>query len=140
MPRPQVRLALGLLLRKSHQRAAGALNVSLSPLGLTGRHFGVMMLLHREGTSTQRDLIRHTGSDKAGMARTIADLESLGYLTRTRSTSDRRVEHLALAREGEVAFATAQALATDTAHELFDGFTEAELTTLAALLTRFADR
>lgn len=99
-----------------------------------------MMLLHREATSTQRDLIRRTSSDKAGMARTVADLEELGYLTRTRSKNDRRVEHLALTSDGEAAFATAQSLATETALELFDGFTEAELTTLAALLARFADR
>ena len=70
-------LRIGLLLRQAHQRAARALNDALAPLQLTGRHFGVMLLIDRDGVSTQRDLIRQTGSDKAGMVRTVEDLESL---------------------------------------------------------------
>jgi DNA-binding MarR family transcriptional regulator len=132
-----VNLKLGLLLRQSHQRAAGTLNDALAPLGLTGRHFGVMMLLRRDGISTQRDLIRQTGSDKAGMVRTVEDLEKLGYLRRTQSTSDKRVSDLTLTSKGSTAFETAHSLAASAAHELFANFTPAELATLEALLTRF---
>jgi len=138
MPGPPVRLALGLLLRRSHQRAAGELNDALGPLGLTGRHFGVMMLLERDQVSTQRDLIANTGSDKAGMARTVAEIEKLGYLRRERSVDDRRVEHLSLTEAGTQAFATARGLAAGTAARLFEGFTEDELDALAGLLSRFA--
>ena len=137
MAKPSVKLKLGLLLRQSHQRAAGSLNNALTPLGLTGRHFGVMMLLHRDGTSTQRDLIRQTGSDKAGMTRTVEDLENLGYLSRTRSASDKRVADLRLTSDGIEAFGTAQSLAVGAAEELFGSFTSAELETLENLLTRF---
>lgn len=140
MPPPDVRIALGLLLRRSHQRAATALNDVLEPLGLTGRHFGVMLLLDREGVSSQRDLIRLTGSDKAGMARTIADLEQLGYLKRSRSAEDRRVEDLSLTRSGASAFGRAQELASSAATGLFDGFSETELANLASLLRRFTER
>jgi DNA-binding MarR family transcriptional regulator len=138
MPKPHgVNLNLGLLLRQSHQRAAGSLNIALSALGITGRHFGLMMILRRDGVSTQRDLIRQTNSDKAGMVRTVEDLENLGYLSRTQSTSDRRVANLTLTSEGVAAFDTAQRLATGVAEELFGSFTPAELETLEALLTRF---
>lgn len=136
---PHVRLRLGLLLRQSHQRAAAALNDALASLNLTGRHFGVLLLIERDGISTQRDLIRETGSDKAGMVRTVEDLETLGYLSRTRSTSDKRVSELALTETGEAAFEAAKRLAGDAARELFGTFTQAELDTLEALLTRFAD-
>lgn len=138
MPQPRgVNLGLGLLLRQSHQRAAAALNEALSSLGLTGRHFGVMMLLRRDGVSTQRDLIRETGSDKAGTTRTVEDLENLGYLHRTRSTTDRRVAYLALTEEGRRAFEAAQRLARGASQELFASFTPAELETLETLLTKF---
>ena len=137
VPKPAVNLKLGLLLRQSHQRAAGSLNDALAPLGLTGRHFGVMMLMHRDGVSTQRDLIRQTGSDKAGMVRTVEDLENLGYLRRTQSASDKRVSDLTLTRKGSTAFETAQRLAGGAAHELFRTFTPDELDTLEALLTKF---
>lgn len=138
MAKPRgVNLKLGLLLRQAHQRAAGSLNDVLSQLGLTGRHFGVMMLLRRDGISTQRDLIRQTGSDKAGMVRTVEDLENLGYLKRTRSAQDRRVADLTLTGRGVSVYDTAQRLAAGAAEELFAAFTAAELETLEALLARF---
>jgi DNA-binding MarR family transcriptional regulator len=141
MPKPRgVNLKLGLLLRQAHQRAAGSLNDVLSQLGLTGRHFGVMMLLRRDGTSTQRDLIRQTGSDKAGMVRTVEDLENLGYINRTRSIHDGRVTDLNLTGKGIDVYDTAQQLAAGAAEELFTSFTAAELETLEALLTRFVAR
>lgn len=138
MPKPRgVNPKLGLLLRQSHRRAAVALNDALSPLGLTGRHFGVMMILSRDGVSTQRDLIRQTHSDKAGMVRTVEDLEGLGYLTRTQSATDKRVANLTLTERGDAAFETARRLAAGAAGELFGSFTDDELETLEALLTKF---
>jgi DNA-binding MarR family transcriptional regulator len=138
MPMPRgVNLKLGLLLRQSHRRAAGSLNNALASLGLTGRHFGVMTLLRRDGVSTQRDLIRQTGSDKAGMVRTVEDLEALGYLTRTQSASDKRVANLSLTDKGIDAFDAAQRLAAGAAEDLFGAFTHAELEALEALLTKF---
>jgi DNA-binding MarR family transcriptional regulator len=135
----RVNLELGLLLRQSHQRAAGSLNKALGALGLTGRHFGLMMMLRREGVSTQRDLIRRTGSDKAGMVRTVEDLEGLGYLRRTQSVSDRRVAHLTLTDEGNRVFDRAQRLAAGAAGELFETFTPTELETFEALLRKFVE-
>ena len=141
MPPPRrVKLELGLLLRQSHQRAAAALNNALSSFGLTGRHFGVMMIVQREGTSTQRDLIRQTGSDKAGMTRTVADLENLGYLSRTSSASDKRVADLMLTTSGIEVFEAAKRRAAEAAEELFGSFTPDELETLEDLLRRFVGR
>ena len=138
MPKPRgVNLNLGLLLRQAHRRAAGSLNTALSELGLTGRHFGVMMLLRRAGVSTQRDLIRQTGSDKAGMVRTVEDLQNLGYLSRTQSATDRRVADLTLTSKGIDAFDAARRLASGAAEDLFGSFTQGELEILEALLTKF---
>jgi DNA-binding MarR family transcriptional regulator len=135
--REKIKLRLGLLLRQSHRRAAAALNDALSPLQLTGRHFGVMLSLDREGVSSQRRLIRQLGSDKAGMVRTVDDLEALDYLQRTRSSTDRRVSDLALTPEGKRAFGDATTLALSAADQLFRSFTQTELEVLEALLSRF---
>ncbi|RJQ87834.1 MarR family winged helix-turn-helix transcriptional regulator [Amycolatopsis panacis] len=137
MTTPPPTIRLGLLLRQAHRRAAAALNEALGPLGLTGRHFGVLLLIDRDGATTQRDLIRETGSDKAGMVRTVEDLERLGYLTRTRSATDRRVADLTLTPAGEEAFATARELAGKAAGELFGMFRAEETEALEDLLTRF---
>jgi MarR family transcriptional regulator, lower aerobic nicotinate degradation pathway regulator len=140
MPQPpSANLRLGLLLRQSHQRAAASLNDALARLNLTGRHFGVLLLIDRDGVSTQRDLIRETRSDKAGMVRTVEDLEALGYLSRTRSSTDKRVAELTLTEAGQAAFDAAKQLAGKASKELFASFAEAELDTLEALLTRFVE-
>jgi DNA-binding MarR family transcriptional regulator len=132
-----IKLRLGLLLRQSHSRAAAALNEALSPLHLTGRHFGVMLSLNRDGVSSQRRLIRQLGSDKAGMVRTVDDLEALGFLQRTRSSTDRRVSDLSLTPNGKRAFGDANTQALSAADQLFRSFTQTELEVLEALLSRF---
>jgi DNA-binding MarR family transcriptional regulator len=129
-------LRLGLLLRQAHRHAAAALDEALAPLGLAGRHFGVLLLLDRAGVSTQRDLIRQTGSDKAGMVRTVNALEGLGYLTRTPSAADRRISELTLTTSGRAAFTAARRSAGAVADDLFGGFAPAELEVLEGLLTR----
>lgn len=133
----KTKLRLGLLLRQSHSRAAAALNEALSPLQLTGRHFGVMLSLDRDGVSSQRRLIQQLGSDKAGMVRTVDDLEALGYLQRIRSSTDRRVSDLSLTPKGKRAFGDATRQALSAGDELFRSFTQPELEVLEALLTRF---
>jgi DNA-binding MarR family transcriptional regulator len=133
----KIKLRLGLLLRQSHSRAAAALNEALSPLHLTGRHFGVMLSLDREGVSSQRRLIRQLGSDKAGMVRTVDDLEALGYLQRTQSSTDRRVSDLSLTPKGKRTFADANTHALSAADRLFRSFTQTELEVLETLLSRF---
>lgn len=133
----KIKLRLGLLLRQSHSRAAAVLNDALSPLHLTGRHFGVMVSLDREGVSSQRDLIRQLGSDKAGMVRTVDDLEALGYLRRTQSSTDRRVSDLSLTPKGKRAFRDANTQALSAGDQLFRSFTQTELEVLESLLSRF---
>ncbi|TQS45318.1 MarR family winged helix-turn-helix transcriptional regulator [Cryptosporangium phraense] len=134
---PGVTMRLGLLLRQSHRRAAGALADVLSELDLTNRHFGVLLILDRDGVSTQRDLIRETGSDKAGMVRTVEELEKRGYLTRSTSAFDRRVADLTLTEPGQAVFDQARRGAAKTAEALFNTFDQEELAALEDLLTRF---
>jgi DNA-binding MarR family transcriptional regulator len=136
---PRANVQLGLLLRQAHRRAAASLNDALAPLNLTGKHFGVLLLIDRDGVSIQRDLIQETGSDKAGMVRTVEDLENLGYLSRERSTTDKRVSELTLTEAGHAVFEKAKRLAGIAGRELFEPFTEAELDTLEDLLARFVD-
>lgn len=132
-----VHLRLGLLLRQAHRHAARTLNDALAPLGLTGRHFGVLMMLVRDGVSTQRDLIRQTGSDKAGMTRTVEDLESLGHITRTPSAADRRVAEIRLTTQGRrVALGQGSTLASGVGDTLFGEFTDTELAIVESVLAR----
>jgi DNA-binding MarR family transcriptional regulator len=127
---------LGLLLRQAHRRAAAVLAEALAPLELSGRHFGVMMLLERDGTSTQKQLSAELGSDKAGMVRTVDDLDRRGFVRRVQSSHDRRLYHLSLTAAGRTVFADARAVAGVAAQDIFAGLTGPEQATLADLLSR----
>lgn len=127
---------LGLLLRQAHRRAAAALSDALAPMGLTGAHFGVLIMLSRHGVATQKQLIAALGSDQTAMVRTIDHLDQRGFLTRTRSHTDRRMYDLSLTPAGAGAYQRASALAHGAEHDVFGHLTSAERTTLANLLRR----
>jgi DNA-binding MarR family transcriptional regulator len=132
----EVNIRLGLLLRQAHRHASRTLADALAPLALTPRHFGVLLQLARDGVSTQRDLIAHTGSDKAGMTRTVEDLEALGHISRTPSAADRRVSEIRLTARGRAVFDQASALADTAGQALFGQFSDAELATVESVLAR----
>lgn len=125
------------MLRQAHTRAAATAAASLEPLGIGGRHFGALMLINRDGLTTQRELIRETGSDKAGMARTIEKLAARGLIKQTTSSSDRRVVELTLTEEGKATLREATRLASENMAPLFDGFSPDEVASLESLLARF---
>lgn len=128
---------IGPLLRQAHRRAANAFNAALAPLGIQGRHFGVLLVLDRVGSASQRQLIDRLGSDKASMVRLIDDLEHRGLCERAPATDDRRAHAVRLTPDGETLFVAAERAARSTATELQAGLTAAERATLVDLLTRF---
>lgn len=131
-----VNVRLGMLLRQSYRHASRALGDALAPVGLTPRHFGVLLQLGRDGVSTQRDLIGRTGSDKAGMTRTVEDLEALGHISRTPSPSDKRVAEIRLTERGRAALDEASTLAGRVGETLFGEFSDAELAVVESVLSR----
>ncbi|NNC12326.1 winged helix-turn-helix transcriptional regulator [Planctomonas sp. JC2975] len=129
-------LAVGLLLRQSHRWAAQMLDTALAPLHIGGPHFGVLLLLDRDGSSTHRELIALTGRDKANMARTIADLDALGAIARTVDTADRRVVHVSLTPAGQTLYAEAQKLLDPVSREFERRLGTDGIAQLTALLQR----
>jgi DNA-binding MarR family transcriptional regulator len=95
-----------------------------------------MMLLERDGTSTQKQLSSELGSDKAGMVRTVDDLDRRGFVRRVQSANDRRLYHLSLTAAGRAVFADARSLAGVAALDIFAGLSDAEQDALADLLSR----
>ncbi|WP_168203864.1 MarR family winged helix-turn-helix transcriptional regulator [Humibacter ginsenosidimutans] len=133
-------MELGLLLRQTHRQASQSLGRALAPLGISSRHFGVLMLLERDGTSTQRDLVNSTGGDKAGMQRTIIELETMALIRREADAGDRRVMNLTITDAGRHLFADARRAASSVADELTAELDDAELDQLLALLQRIRRR
>ncbi|GAB3472530.1 MarR family winged helix-turn-helix transcriptional regulator [Actinophytocola sediminis] len=129
--------AVGLLLRRAHDRAASALAEAVRPLGIELRHFAVLIELATHGPKNQRDLTSAVGTDKASMVRLIDDLEAAGYAVRQASPTDRRVRTVALTEQGLRAFDAAHVPARDIATALHAHLAPGEDKQLLDLLTRF---
>ncbi|WP_410676798.1 MarR family winged helix-turn-helix transcriptional regulator [Amycolatopsis sp. cmx-4-68] len=129
--------ALGLLLRRAHARAAGAMASAMRPHGLELRHFAVLIILADRGPTMQRDLVEATGSDKAGVMRVVDDLEAKGFAVRNAVPGDRRVREIEITPAGLKAFDAAHEDALAPAEELVSHLRAGEPAKLMDLLTRF---
>jgi DNA-binding MarR family transcriptional regulator len=130
--------ALGLLLRRAHDRIAGELLGVLRPLGLEFRHFIVLVALHTGGPMSQRELVGAVGSDKATMVRVVDDLERAGLVTRTPRPGDRRVHTITPTPAGTELFDTAHRHAGSVTEHLLGHLGPGEADLLLDLLTRLA--
>jgi DNA-binding MarR family transcriptional regulator len=129
--------ALGLLMRRAHDRAASALVEALRPLGLELRHFAVLIALNASGAMNQSALVAAVGSDKASMVRVVDDLEARGLVTRRPIPGDRRVHLVEMTPQGLEAFDAAHVSARPIADRLVAHLRPGEAGQLLDLLTRF---
>ena len=130
--------AIGLLLRRAHERAAAALAAgALRPLGLELRHFAVLIELHRSGPVNQRDLGTAIAMDKAMIVRVVDDLERTGLAVRKPIATDRRVRNVEITARGAEVFDAAHANGAPVLDELVEHLGPGEYRTLMDLLTRF---
>ncbi len=77
---------------------------STSQLVASEMSLGEVRILVRVGRFpglTQKDLVAHSHTDKAQMARALNQLEDKGWLVRTASASDKRVRCLHLSTQGK---------------------------------------
>jgi DNA-binding MarR family transcriptional regulator len=129
---------IGPLLRQAQRHSTRTFAAALQPLGIEGRHFGVLFQLDLYGPLSQRRLMDLTGEDRSAMVRTIDDLERLGLAIRRPDPSDRRAHAVELTHAGRQLRAKAGAIAEEVAARLLDGFTPEERDALFVLLERFA--
>ena len=72
--------------------------------GLTFNEFRILMHTGRHPGITQKELVEHSHTDKAQMARTLAQLQDKGWLERSASEADKRVRCLQLSTRGQQLF------------------------------------
>jgi len=128
---------IGPLLRQAQRHSARTFAAALQPLGIEGRHFGVLFQLDLCGPLSQRRLMDLTGEDRSAMVRTIDDLERLGLAVRRPDPIDRRANAVELTAAGRHLRAEAGDIAEEVAANMLDVFTPEERDALFVLLERF---
>jgi len=126
--------ALGLLLRRAHDRVAAAMDEALLPFGFERRHLMVLMRLQAAGPLSQRELVAQTDHDKASIVRIVDDLERLGLASRELVPGDRRLRAVTMTDHGRDIYAQARRAAEPAMTEATENLTPAQTRQLQHLL------
>jgi len=111
----------------------------LKPLGFGVGHLPVLVALQNGDASTQRDLARFARIGQPPMAQMLARMERDGLIERTRDPSDGRSSRIVLARAARERMPQAIATLFEGNRQALAGFSDAEASQLADLLTRMID-
>lgn len=74
--------------------------LALNGIDMTIEQFKVMVVLWKEGTSTQQNIADFVGKDKTSVTRLIAGLEKRSLIQRTTACQDKRCNHVTLTAQG----------------------------------------
>lgn len=127
---------LGFHLRLAHVAMYRDFANAMADLDLTQKQCATLQLIGANPAVSQVDLAATLGTDRATMMAMIDRLEQRGFLSRTRSVSDRRRQELNLTPEGEAMLARARRAIADHERHFTSHFTAAELKALMNALSR----
>lgn len=111
----------------------------LKPLGFGVGQLPVLVALQNGKASTQRDLARFAKVEQPPMAQMLARMERDGLIERTRDPADGRSSRIVLTKAARDRMPDAITTLFQGNDEALTGFTDAEATQLADLLTRLID-
>ena len=133
---PSLSVWTGYLLSRAAQQCRSYFDSLAEPLGIHGRHFGVLALLGEEKPLSQVEMAERLGIDRNTMTLLLDDLEAKEMVTRRRDPRDRRAHLVTLTEAGRNVLAQSTALAQRTNDEVFAPLSASERAQLHALLNR----
>ena len=108
----------------------------LASLDLTSAQWVPLLRIRELEQATVAELARWSNTDAGAMTRLLDRLEKKGLCRRERSLTDRRVVHVSLTPEGEVAVQNVPVVLADVTNLHLEGFSRHEWETLKSLLNR----
>jgi len=103
---------------------------------LTPNEARALLFVGRHPMRTQKDLVEHSGNDKAQIARMLGTLEEKGWLERVPHPEDARSRCLRLSPAGEAVFERMRARRREITTRMLQDFSAAEQKVLQGLLGR----
>ena len=113
---------------------------TLAPLGIDGRHYGVLAVLSELGPVSQQTLADILAVDRSTMVAFVDELERNGYVRRRRNPGDRRAYALELTHRGAYVQREAAELLEGCERHYLEPLSAAEQRQLLELLGRLVDR
>ncbi|GAU75832.1 MarR family winged helix-turn-helix transcriptional regulator [Fusibacter sp. 3D3] len=103
----------------------------------SGQHTFLFYLKTHDG-STQEEISRALGIDKASTARAIQKLESHGFVIRHSDLEDRRVNHVSITEKGDALYSELKSISNQWKSIILESFSEQEITLLESSLKKLA--
>lgn len=127
------------LLTQLGTHAAAAFAERVGEHDLTPPQVGMLRLIGRQPGLSQQALSERLGLLPSKVVAFVDELERRGFVSRTRSSRDRRVYELDLTSDGKQMLGTIRQLAAAHDADITAGLEETEREQLAKLLRRLAD-
>ncbi len=128
--------SIGHMICRAHNLFLPQIETLFEDETLTFTQWRVLMSLRDNVATTCADIARNLRHDNGSMTRLADQLEAQGLLSRQRSSTDRRVVHLALTAQGKKTVETLIPRVVDYWNVLLADFSRAETETLIKLLIR----
>lgn len=116
-----------------------ALMVREAGIALDRALFPLLVMVERLGPIGIVDLADRVGRDYTTVSRQVTKLESLGFVERQSSATDRRVREAVVTAGGKALTDKIDVAREAMARAIFADWTEQDVTDLARLMRRFAD-
>ncbi|QXZ11335.1 MarR family winged helix-turn-helix transcriptional regulator [Comamonas sp. Y33R10-2] len=128
--------SIGFLMRRVLGSILQQADAQLAEHGLTYVQWLPLYKLLMDANTNSSDLAKALGMDPASVTRALDRIEAKGLLRRERSSSDRRVVHLALTQEGKRVATHVPKVLTQVLNGHLSGFSHSECTLMLSMLQR----
>lgn len=136
----QARRSLGYLIKRLNNLIVPRAEAMFADADFTFSQWVVLVAVRDGIADTCAEIARHMDHDTGATTRLVDQLEERGYLSRRRSTSDRRVVHLEITPAGKALAKSLMPRLIDFWNEVLEGFSSEEAVQLISLLTRLMTR
>lgn len=126
--------------KRFHNEMEKALNRLLKPYGLSYGQWYVLLIIHRNGKISQRDLQQIMEIESATVTRIIDSLIRKGWLTREEKPEDRRIKELELTADGKQRWLKLPDLIPAGKSVMYDGMDESEIGVTLEVLRKITER
>ncbi len=130
---------VGRYLGALHRFARRYFASEMERLGLPPLAFPLLMRLKHRDDVSQEELVEDFLVDKGTVARTLADLEDAGLVSRKIDPDDRRIKRVSITEEGREVAGELKAVARTWDGRLTEGFSKEEHEQLLGFLERLKD-
>lgn len=131
--------SVGRWLAMLHRYARRRFAQGVARYGISDTQFPVLVsLLHEDGKS-QDELATEHLLDKATIARSVAKLEKLGYVTRQADANNRRIKRVRVTAKARALEPELHRMRDEWSEVLTAGFSDQERATLLTLLGRMVE-